>query len=87
MQPWNVPSAPTVQGHPSTPMPHTYPYASKPANEAISSVVSQPPASEVKASGRKELPEVFFSPYFTSQPSMLCAHLHVFIFCLTVSCG
>nr|KYP49304.1 putative ADP-ribosylation factor GTPase-activating protein AGD14 [Cajanus cajan] len=37
-QSWNVPSAPTVQGHPNTPMPHTYHHASKPANEAISSV-------------------------------------------------
>ncbi|KAL5161179.1 Arf-GAP domain and FG repeat-containing protein 2 [Glycine soja] len=68
-QPWNVPSAPTVQGHPSTPMPHTYPYASKPANEAISSVVSQPPASEVKASGRKELPEDLFTVKYSSFPA------------------
>ncbi|RDY08319.1 Arf-GAP domain and FG repeat-containing protein 1 [Mucuna pruriens] len=52
---WNVHSVPTVQGHPSTPMPH---HASKPANEATSSVLSQPPVLEV-ASGRKELPALW----------------------------
>ncbi|TKY44667.1 ADP-ribosylation factor GTPase-activating protein AGD14 [Spatholobus suberectus] len=68
-QPWNVPSAPTVQGHPSTPMPHTYYHASRPANESISSVVSQPPAVEVKASGRKELPEDLFTVKYSSFPA------------------
>ncbi|KAG5013423.1 hypothetical protein JHK86_025684 [Glycine max] len=68
-QPWNVPSAPTVQGHPSTPMPHTYPHASKPANETISGVVSQPPVAEVRASGRKELPEDLFTVKYSSFPA------------------
>lgn len=68
-QPWNVPSAPTVQGHPRTPIPHAYHHASKPANEAISSIVSQPPAVEVKASGRKELPEDLFTVKYPSFPA------------------
>ncbi|XP_027357949.1 probable ADP-ribosylation factor GTPase-activating protein AGD14 isoform X2 [Abrus precatorius] len=67
-QPWNVPPVPAVQGHPSTPMPPTYHHASKPANEAISTVVSQP-SVEVKASGRKELPEDLFTVKYSSFPA------------------
>lgn len=62
MQPWNIASVPTLQGHPSTPMPQV----SKVVNEDKSSVVSQPSTVDIKPSGRNELPEVFFTPYFTS---------------------
>ncbi|RHN52860.1 putative Arf GTPase activating protein [Medicago truncatula] len=47
-QPSHVPSVPTGQGHPNTPMPHAYHHASKPANEAFNS-------------GRTELPEDLFT--------------------------
>ncbi|KAK7314503.1 hypothetical protein VNO77_33028 [Canavalia gladiata] len=68
-QPWNVPSVPTVQGHSSTQIPHTYHHASKPANEAISTVVSQPSTANVKASGRRELPEDLFTVKYSSFPA------------------
>ncbi|KAJ1418601.1 ARFGAP/RecO-like zinc finger [Sesbania bispinosa] len=68
-QPWGVPSVPTAQGRPITPMPHAHHHASNPANEAISSVVSQPSAVEVKPSGRKELPEDLFTVKYSSFPA------------------
>lgn len=67
LQPSHVPSVPTGQGHPNAPMPHAYHHASKPANEAFNSVVSQPSAVEVKPSGRTELPEVIVTSDFSSQ--------------------
>ncbi|CAL0322203.1 unnamed protein product [Lupinus luteus] len=66
-QPWNIP--PTVQGHPSTPMPHAYHHASNPANEAISNVVSQPSTVEVNPSGREALPEDLFTVNYPSFPA------------------
>lgn len=54
LQPSHVPSVPTGQGHPNTPMPHAYHHASKPANEAFNS-------------GRTELPEVIVTSDFSSQ--------------------
>ncbi|XP_019436655.1 PREDICTED: probable ADP-ribosylation factor GTPase-activating protein AGD14 [Lupinus angustifolius] len=65
-QPWNAPS---VQRHPSTPMPHAYHHASKPANDTISSVVSQPSTVEVNPSGRKALPEDLFTVKYSSFPA------------------
>lgn len=73
MQPWNVPSVGTGRGHPHTQVPHAYHHASKPASDAISGVVSQPSAVEVKPTGRNELPEVLITPYFTLQ-SMYFVH-------------
>ncbi|XP_019458422.1 PREDICTED: probable ADP-ribosylation factor GTPase-activating protein AGD14 isoform X2 [Lupinus angustifolius] len=66
-QPWNIP--PTVQGHPSTPMPHAYHHASNPANEAVSNVVSQPSTVEVNPSGREALPEDLFTLNYSSFPA------------------
>ncbi|XP_027193086.1 uncharacterized protein [Cicer arietinum] len=68
-QPWHVPFVSTGQGHPSTPMPHAYHHASKPANEAINSAVSQPSAVEVKPSGRSELPEDLFTVKHSAFPA------------------
>jgi len=66
LQPWVVPSVPSVQGHPSTSIPHASHLVPKPANDAMSSVALQPSAVDMKPRGRSELPEVFFTPYFTS---------------------
>jgi len=66
LQPWTVPTVPSVQGHPSTLIPHASHLVPKPANDAMSSVVLQPSAADMKPNGRSELPEVFFTPYFTS---------------------
>ncbi|XP_047159547.1 probable ADP-ribosylation factor GTPase-activating protein AGD14 isoform X2 [Vigna umbellata] len=63
-QPWTVPS---VQGHPSTSIPHASHLVPKPANEAMSSVVLQTSAVDIKPNGRSELPEDLFTvnyPYF-----------------------
>ncbi|XP_061366476.1 probable ADP-ribosylation factor GTPase-activating protein AGD14 isoform X2 [Gastrolobium bilobum] len=68
-QPWNMPSVPMLHGHPNTPMPHAYPHASKPANETIAGVVSQPYTVEVKPSERKELPEDLFTVKYSSFPA------------------
>ncbi|XP_050903318.1 probable ADP-ribosylation factor GTPase-activating protein AGD14 isoform X2 [Lathyrus oleraceus] len=59
-QPSHVPSVPTGQGYPNTQMPHAYHHASKPANEAFNSILSQPSAVEAKPSGRTELSEDLF---------------------------
>ncbi|CAL0323976.1 unnamed protein product [Lupinus luteus] len=68
-QPWNAPSVPIVQRHPNTPMPRAYHHASKPANETISSVVSQPSTVEVNPSARKALPEDLFTVKYSSFPA------------------
>jgi len=61
LQPWTIPSVPSVQGHPNTSMPHASHLVPKSANEAKSSVVSQSSTVDMKPSGRGELPEVFFT--------------------------
>ncbi|KAE9613936.1 hypothetical protein Lal_00016447 [Lupinus albus] len=64
-QPWNIPSVPTVQGHASTSMAQT----SNHANEANSSVVSQPSTVDVKPVGRTELPEDLFTVKYSPFPA------------------
>lgn len=83
LQPWHVPFVSTGQGHPSTPMPHAYHHASKPANEAINSAVSQPSAVEVKPSGRSELPEVIGTFILLQNLCILCTLACVY--CLSYS--
>ncbi|QCD85298.1 probable ADP-ribosylation factor GTPase-activating protein AGD14 isoform X2 [Vigna unguiculata] len=68
-QPWTVPSVPSLQGHPSTSIPHASHLVPKPANEAMSSVVLQPSAVEMKPSGRNELPEDLFTVKYPSFPA------------------
>lgn len=68
MQQSHVPSVPTGQGYPNTQIPHAYHHASKLANEAFNSILSQPSAAEAKPSGRTELSEVIVTSYITSQP-------------------
>ncbi|MED6135663.1 hypothetical protein PIB30_048822 [Stylosanthes scabra] len=65
-QPWNISSVPTVQGHPNTAIPHASHDAINPVN--TTSVVSQP-STEVKPSGRKELPEDLFTIKYPSYPA------------------
>ncbi|CAK8534189.1 unnamed protein product [Lathyrus sativus] len=65
-QPSHVPSVTTGQGYPNTPMPHAYHHASKPANEAFNSILSQPSAVEAKPSGRTEPPEDLFTTKLSS---------------------
>ncbi|KAL5058293.1 hypothetical protein RYX36_029897 [Vicia faba] len=66
LQPSHVPSVPTGQGYPNSPMPHAYHRASKPANEAFNSILSQTSAVEVKPSGRTELSEDLFTAKHSS---------------------
>ncbi|CAI8587772.1 unnamed protein product [Vicia faba] len=47
-------------------MPHAYHRASKPANEAFNSILSQTSAVEVKPSGRTELSEDLFTAKHSS---------------------
>jgi len=54
-----------VQGYPNTSMPHVSHVVPKSAIEAKSSVVFQSSTVDMKPSGRSELPEVFFTSYFT----------------------
>lgn len=68
-QPWTIPSAPSVQGLPSTPMPNASNLVPKPANEATSSVVLQSSTVDIKPSGRSELPEDLFSVKYSSFPA------------------
>ncbi|WVZ22889.1 hypothetical protein V8G54_001433 [Vigna mungo] len=68
-QPWTVPSVPSVQGHPSTSIPHASHLVPKPANEAMSSVVLQTSAVDMKPSGRSELPEDLFTVKYSSFPA------------------
>ncbi|CAI8598368.1 unnamed protein product [Vicia faba] len=65
-QPSHVPFVPTGQGYPNSPMPHSYHRASKPANEAFNSILSQTSAVEVKPSGRTELSEDLFTAKHSS---------------------
>lgn len=60
-QPWNLAPAPNAQGFPSTSMAQAPSAFPKPAHEFNSVITSQPPASDVKLSGRNELPEVLSS--------------------------
>ncbi|XP_024029800.1 probable ADP-ribosylation factor GTPase-activating protein AGD14 isoform X1 [Morus notabilis] len=60
-QPWNLAPAPNAQGFPSTSMAQAPSAFPKPAHEFNSVVTSQPPASDVKLSGRNELPEDLFT--------------------------
>ncbi|TKY60906.1 Arf-GAP domain and FG repeat-containing protein 1 [Spatholobus suberectus] len=70
-QPWTVPSIQSVQGHPSTLMPHASQLVPKSANEAKSSVVLQPSTVGIKPkpSGRSELPEDLFTVKYSSFPA------------------
>ncbi|XP_014505475.1 probable ADP-ribosylation factor GTPase-activating protein AGD14 isoform X2 [Vigna radiata var. radiata] len=68
-QPWTVPSVPSVQGHPSTSIPHASHLVPKPANEVMSSVVLQTSAVDMKPSGRSELPEDLFTVKYSSFPA------------------
>ncbi|KAJ1393502.1 Arf-GAP domain and FG repeat-containing protein 1 [Sesbania bispinosa] len=68
-QPWNMPSVPAVQGHPSTTMLHASHHISNSVNEAKSSVVSQPSTVDIKPSGRNELPEDLFTVKYSSFPA------------------
>ncbi|XP_058722408.1 probable ADP-ribosylation factor GTPase-activating protein AGD14 isoform X1 [Vicia villosa] len=65
-QPSHVPSVPTGQRYPNTPIPHAYHHASELANEAFNSILSQPSAVEVKPSGRTELSEDLFTTKHSS---------------------
>ncbi|KAL9330186.1 hypothetical protein ACSQ67_005189 [Phaseolus vulgaris] len=68
-QPWVVPSVPSVQGHPSTSIPHASHLVPKPANDAMSSVALQPSAVDMKPRGRSELPEDLFAVKYPSFPA------------------
>ncbi|RDY05928.1 putative ADP-ribosylation factor GTPase-activating protein AGD14, partial [Mucuna pruriens] len=68
-QPWSVPSVPSVQGNPSTPMPHASHLVPMSANEAKPSVVLQPSTVDIKPSGRSELPEDLFTVKYSSFPA------------------
>ncbi|KAK4283717.1 hypothetical protein QN277_000640 [Acacia crassicarpa] len=69
-QPWSIPSAPTIQGHPSMTLPHVSHPISKPATETSSSVASGP-SVEVKSGGTKELPENLFTVKYSSFPAAI----------------
>ncbi|GMN50485.1 hypothetical protein TIFTF001_019643 [Ficus carica] len=60
-QPWNLSRAPNAQGFLSNSTAQASSAFPKPAHEVNSVVSSQPPASDVKSTGRKELPEDIFS--------------------------
>ncbi|XP_054786560.1 probable ADP-ribosylation factor GTPase-activating protein AGD14 isoform X2 [Prosopis cineraria] len=67
-QPWSMPPAPTIHGHPSMSLPHVSHLISKPATETSSSAA--PGLSvEVKSSGRKELPEDLFTVKYYCFPA------------------
>ncbi|XP_028774078.1 probable ADP-ribosylation factor GTPase-activating protein AGD14 isoform X2 [Neltuma alba] len=67
-QPWGIPPAPTMQGHPNMSLLHVSHVISKPATETSSNAASGSPL-EVKPSGRKELPEDLFTVKYSYFPA------------------
>ncbi|XWS69868.1 hypothetical protein CRYUN_Cryun03dG0000900 [Craigia yunnanensis] len=68
-QPWNCAASQHMQGPLSVPVAQTPQAVSKPVQDVTSTVASQPPHTETKASGRTELPADLFTATYPSYPA------------------
>ncbi|XWS72002.1 hypothetical protein CRYUN_Cryun02cG0003300 [Craigia yunnanensis] len=68
-QPWNFSASQYMQVPLSAPVAQTPRAVSKPVQDVTSTVASQPPPTEIKASGRTELPSDLFTATYPSYPA------------------